>query len=253
MKEAIWNQNYTVSILVINPERQLSLYGLLNLLQDSAWIHATHLGHGYDAMIEDQTAWILVRQKCQMYSWPSWGDEITIKTWVRPTDSFIASRDFEIYLKGQKIGESTTQWLVMDLGTRKPSEKSLSLGIEESFNPPEDFIQAKKVPIKKDLKKISEIIIKHSDLDLNQHVNNTRYAQWILDALPDGISESALSEYEVNFLNETKSNDRVFLYGIALSSTKFHFQAHHVEDHRIIYSATLTFSAEQTSLFKLLS
>jgi acyl-ACP thioesterase len=31
---------------------------------------------------------------------------------------------------------------------------------------------------------IAQFRVRNSDIDLNQHVNNTKYAQWILDALP---------------------------------------------------------------------
>jgi hypothetical protein len=55
MKEAIWYQRYNVNTFLVNPKKKLGLYGLLNLLQDAAWIHATHLGHGYENMLRDNT------------------------------------------------------------------------------------------------------------------------------------------------------------------------------------------------------
>jgi acyl-ACP thioesterase len=67
-----------VNSFLVNPQKRLGLYGLLNLLQDTAWIHATHLGHGYDNMLLEETAWVLTRQKVRMTEWPKWGDEIQI-------------------------------------------------------------------------------------------------------------------------------------------------------------------------------
>ena len=99
-----------MNTLLVNPRKRLGLYGLLNLLQDTAWIHATHLGHGYEEMIKDGQAWVLTRQKIKMDSWPQWRETIELVTWVRPVTSMVAIRDFEIYLSVVKVArnKSTT-------------------------------------------------------------------------------------------------------------------------------------------------
>ncbi len=43
-----------------------------------------------------------------------------------------------------------------------------------------------------------------SDLDMNNHVNNTRYVKWILDSIPiEYHNTMKVNEFEINFLNET--------------------------------------------------
>jgi medium-chain acyl-[acyl-carrier-protein] hydrolase len=48
-----------------------------------------------------------------------------------------------------------------------------------------------------------------SDLDLNHHVNNTVYAGWALEAVPDAVAEGSLTELEVAFRAEVRRGDSV--------------------------------------------
>lgn len=246
MKQSLWSQQYSVNTFLVNPQKKLGLYGLLNLLQDTAWIHATHLGHGYESMLEEQTAWVLTRQKLVMSSWPHWGDDIVLKTWIRPISGIIAIRDFEIYHKDSKIGECTTQWLILDLRTRKPAEKVLGLTENEFRYDAPAIVDAAKISLKTDLKKLAEFQVRNSDLDLNGHVNNTRYAQWILDSVSEEKhQEFLLQEYEVNFIAETKSGDTITILGVELAPDKFQFQGIRSSDSKIMFAATMKVSAKQ--------
>lgn len=246
MKQSLWSQQYNVNTFLVNPQKKLELYGLLNLLQDTAWIHATHLGHGYESMLEEQTAWVLTRQKLVMTAWPHWGDDIVLKTWIRPISGIIAIRDFEIYHKDLKIGECTTQWLILDLKTRKPAEKVLGLTEDEFRYDAPAIVDASKIPLKNDLKKLAEFQVRNSDLDLNGHVNNTRYAQWILDSVSEEKhQEFLLQEYEVNFIAETKSGDTITILGVELTPDKFQFQGIRSSDSKIMFAAAMKVSAKQ--------
>lgn len=248
MKQNLWSQKYTVSTFLVNPQKKLGLYGLLNLLQDTAWIHATHLGHGYEAMVKEGTAWVLTRQKLIMNEWPHWGDEIELKTWIRPITGLLAIRDFEIYTNNKKIGECTTQWLILDLNTRKPAEKVLGMAEDEFRADAPAIVDASKIQLKNDLTKLCEFQVRNSDLDLNGHVNNTRYAQWILDSVSEkNHQEYDLREYEVNFLAETKSGDTIVISSGEAASDKIQFQGTRSSDGKIMFAASMKVTAKQSS------
>ncbi len=68
--------------------------------------------------------------------------------------------------------------------------------------------------------KLAQFPVRNSDLDINQHVNNTKYAQWILDAIPYDYHRSLrLKTYSVNFLSETHLQDEVRVDREQLSPT----------------------------------
>lgn len=207
MKHAVWTQEHVVRSFLADETRRLGLTALLNLLQDAAWSHATHLGHGHEAMLAERLIWVLFRQKVVMERWPAWGETVQVRTWVRPTKSSIALRDFEVLTGGEVVGVATTSWLLVDAETRRPSRRSVAdLSVEFRADRALD-LEAPKLALRADLALRHERDVRRGDLDLNRHVNNVRYAQWALDALPDdGL---ALAGYEVNFLAEARAGDRI--------------------------------------------
>ena len=248
MKHTIWTQTYDVNTILVTPQKKLGLYGLLNLLQDTAWIHATHLGHGYEDMIREGTAWVLTRQKLCMHQWPAWRETVELRTWIRPTEGLVAVRDFEILLHGKVIGECTTQWLILDLATRKPAAKGLELAEDEVRHDAPTFISASKIYLQTQLQELARFHVRNSDLDLNGHVNNTRYAQWILDALPEHkLRDFTLQEYEVNFIAETKAGDVIDIFRGALSEDRFQFKGVRTSDGKTVFAATMKAFASQMS------
>jgi acyl-ACP thioesterase len=210
MTQPIWTRRYEINTYLVNSSGNLGLFGLLNLIQDTAWVHATHLGHGYEAMVKSGLIWVLTRQKLIMDRWPKWGESIEVKTWVRPLDGLFANRDFEFFVGAEKVGECTTSWLTLDLRTRKPRRVDAK---QFPFECRTDFslsFDAPKIDLRNDLIRVAEFRVRGSDLDLNEHVNNTRYAQWILDSISMGAkSQFLLREYGVNFLAETQLEDEI--------------------------------------------
>lgn len=210
MKQSVWTQDFHVTSYLVNPQKKLGIYSLLNLLQDTAWMHATHLGHGHAETIQSKTAWVLTRQKVIMDSWPIWGDAISIRTWVRPLQGPFAVRDFEIVKDEKIIGTGTTSWILMNLETRSAVLGDLGVLPFESRTDYKLPYDAQKVFIKEALESRAVFEVRNSDLDMNDHVNNTRYVQWILDSIPrEWHSRFVLHGYDVNFLAETHAGDQV--------------------------------------------
>ena len=217
MPEPIWTQSYDVNTIVLDHQKQLSMVGLLNLLQDIAWTHAEKLGWGFDALEEKGTIWVLSRQKVVMNEWPMWQDKVAVHTWPRAAKGLMAIREFEIVVDGpngekRRVGECSTSWLVLDWHTRKVQklDRIMSQMVTRSDGVLE--ISAERVLPRSDLTEIARFEVRNSDLDVNGHVNNTRYAQWVTDTLTlDELAHYAIAEYEVNFLAETHVGDTIII------------------------------------------
>jgi acyl-ACP thioesterase len=245
MKDPIWQEEYKVNTLLINPGKRLGLVGLLGILQDAAGVHAAHLGYGYEAMLKSGLIWVLLRQRLVMTEWPVWGATVKLRTWPRPLNGLAALRDFEILVQDQKVGECVTSWMMLDLATRRPVKPELNIkrtvfrtDFSLSFEP-------RKLAVREGLERLSLLEVKNSDLDVHEHVNNTRYAQWILDAVPlEADRKYRLAEYEVNFLAEARLADRIqLLYSKSGEDTAlgrvFRFQGSREADARPVFAADI--------------
>jgi medium-chain acyl-[acyl-carrier-protein] hydrolase len=240
---AVWTQRYDVNTLVVNPQKRLGLVGLLNILQDVAWIHGGHLGHGFDAMRAKGWIWVLARQKVVMRDWPAWGEAIDVRTWVRPVDGLLALRDTEIRVGERTVGESTASWLVLDAGTRRPAK--LSMG-DAGFAVRTDGglgLTPARIGAADDLQPLARFEVRNSDLDANGHVNNVRYAQWILDATPAAAHEAyVVREYEASFLAEVLVGDRVVVEwdgAGGAGADRLRFQGRREADGKVAFAARM--------------
>jgi acyl-ACP thioesterase len=160
--------------------------------------------------MEAGAAWILSRQKLVMSAWPHWGDELLVRTWVRPTRGPQVHRDYEVLVGDRKLGECVASWLTLDVRTRRPIRPAVAganldfrLDGALAFTPD-------KIALRRDLAETARFSVRNSDLDVNGHVNNTRYAQWILDSTPlESHPTWRVDRYEVNFLAEVQVGDAV--------------------------------------------
>lgn len=208
MKQRIWTETYKVTSYLVNLRGRAGLYTILNFIQDVGWQHAMHL----QVKLEKNRGWVFTRQKLSMDEWPAWNQDVTIRTWLRPPgkDAFLY-RDYELFLGDKKIGECTSSFVVMDMETRRLALQDWS-GFDEIWR--QDGLlahQPEKIVYDGNAADLARFEVRNSDIDLNRHVNNTKYAQWILDAIPiDILRDGAeLKGYEVNFLAETKIGDVV--------------------------------------------
>ena len=206
----VWIQHYDVNTIVLDHQKRISLMGILNFLQDTAWIHAEHLGWGYEDLVKTGTIWVLSRQKLVMTDWPVWEDKVTIQTWPRRSGSILALREFAILVGERKVGECTTSWIVLDWNTRKVQKLDRIMSGMVTRSEGVLDIAAERIAPRQDLPEVARFEVRNSDLDVNGHVNNTRYAQWVTDTMTaDELARYAIVEYEVNFLAETGVGDTV--------------------------------------------
>nr|BFD60067.1 thioesterase [Bdellovibrio sp. CKG001]BFD63473.1 thioesterase [Bdellovibrio sp. HM001] len=209
-----WSENFHITSLLVNPMGRLGLYGLLNLLQETAWMHAESLGFGMQDMEKDGLFWVLTRQTLQMKQWPRFGENLQVQTWLRPPEGAFVSREFVVLnQQGQEIGLCSTSWLALDRQSKKILPAQNLRPWESLTHPRATGLTPEKIPVQGTYEKIAKYRVRNSDLDINQHVNNTKYAQWILDAVPYDLHRKLqLNSYSVNFLAETHLGDEVEIH-----------------------------------------
>lgn len=236
--------NYELSSFLINSQGKLGPYHLLNILQDAASSHAQKLGFGFNQMTQLKMFWVLTRQKLIMHRWPQWHDLITIKTWIRAQTGVVSNRDFRIYQGEELIGECTTSWLPLSTESRKPVLWDRTALFADIQHQDQVSIEVSKITPKSEGEKLMVLQVRNSDIDQNMHVNNTKYAQWILDAVPfkDPI-QFDLREYEVNFLLETKRDDQIGIKRTTLDENRTHFQGVRESDEKVVFTALLRHSS----------
>lgn len=213
-QEGIHEEIFHISAHDTDMKNKCKLTNICNYIQETAICHVLQYGMDPYEWADKGLAWVLSRMKIQMFEYPGWKEIIKIRTWSRGTKGLFVYRDYELLdEKDNIIGKATSAWLIIDINKRRPLRPSSYLA-EVNYNFVKDRISIcdslENLPKQENAEEIFSIPIHYSDVDMNHHVNNVKYARWQLDALPtERISKEAIKEFEINFLHETKLNETV--------------------------------------------
>jgi medium-chain acyl-[acyl-carrier-protein] hydrolase len=208
----MYKQDYTIRSYEIDAAGHLSVPSIFNLLQDAASGHARELGVSVPQLLADNYTWVLSRMVLNMSHYPGWRDAIQIRTWPSGIKGAFAFRDFDIRdNNGKSVGCATSAWIVIDTRKRRPIRPTV---FADRLKPAEgksitDYV-LKKLPEQNHDYVEKSFMVRYSDLDINQHVNNVSYIDWLLESIPSfGDKSRHLSVLEINFLGEAFQGDHV--------------------------------------------
>lgn len=166
-------------------KNQLKLNALFNYMSDAAWVHAEKLYLGYTDLLNAGYFWVLSWARVEMDIYPKFGEAVKIKTWPQMLYKRFVIRDFLFAdaATGATLGRGRTAWLLVDQKTKRsvdPNQTGLAFEFGEHQPVMENF--PTRIPIQENVENIFTKSIKYSDLDVNQHVNNARYVEFLQDA-----------------------------------------------------------------------
>lgn len=214
--EAIFKKKYIVQVSETDFRRQLKLSSLFVYLQDMATEHAYNIGVGRDVLKKKYgIIWVLNRVKVEVIRYPIYKDEITIETWPEQPEKVQFNRNFLIYDKyGDIIAKAFSQWVVIDFSTRRLRRCSI---IEEEFprvdrERPLDCTSGKIKPIG-NLNISYKKTVGYSDIDINEHLNNAKYIDYIMDCFSlEAHKKYSIKSIEIDYMHEALPGEIIQLY-----------------------------------------
>jgi len=188
---------------------RLSMKSILSIFQDVASIHAEEIGVGYKEMLNKNLYWVLSRIKIDIVKMPEINQTVVVETWPHEKGKVDFDRDLRILSEdGEVLIIGTSKWCVIDTVQRKlqRAENVNYIGdIYPGVNYAETFSKIS-LPDVNTLFKFKYNVL-FSDLDHNQHMNNTNYANLVVSA----IENEKFNHFEINFLNECKFKDEIYI------------------------------------------
>jgi medium-chain acyl-[acyl-carrier-protein] hydrolase len=184
---------------------------LLNYLQSAAGLHAALLGVAVSDLRKSGHTWVLSRVHLAMERYPRGGRTIRIRTWPATRDRLFTVRDFELFdSDAVLIGRATTSWAVLNLKSRRPVKLTDVLPLYP-INPERALDDTfSSLPVLETSEYELRLPVLRGDLDINRHVNNTVYAGWALETIPEEVdSSSFLAGIEIDFRAEALYGDTI--------------------------------------------
>jgi acyl-ACP thioesterase len=189
----------------------LSAPALSGWLQEAAGRHADLLGVGVEALQARGLTWVLARQAVLVDRPVGVGDRAEVVTWPSGADRLSALRDFEVRVDGEVRARAVTQWIVLDVASRKPVRPGsvLPMALVEQM----DHVLPLPVgrpPVPGPQEAERRFTTRYRDIDRNLHVTNATYVEWACEAVPEATWEARrLRSFEAFFIAECRHGSHV--------------------------------------------
>jgi acyl-ACP thioesterase len=233
----------------VDMTRRLRMSELFRIMEEASIAHTEELGCTRDRTLDRGLLWIITRQQAEIEELPAYDEEITVRSWQGDMMHVFFPRFYEIERAGRVIVRGQALWMLID-------EESRQMVMPEDYDifipgrPGSDDMMLAPVVIPSELREgesgndvnsgagagtviRQNLVTRFSQVDINGHMNNTRYFDIIDDALytlhpADSNDESNSGTGTVktiprlvraNYLSELRAGDCFTLTGYAERSS----------------------------------
>jgi len=207
-------KDYTLRYTDVDFNDYLKLSSLLSVMEESACASADELGFGYSVLQPQKIGFILSNWYLELFRPIKLGDVLSVHTWPIKPGKIIALRDFELYVGEEKVGVATSRWCLVDLNSFSMLNTSFAFPAEMTYNENRavDFV-GWKIPRIADGRLAYVKAMSYSDYDHYNHVNNTRYGDFLMDVFSvEEMRGRAISSVQVSYIKQCKYGDRLEIY-----------------------------------------
>lgn len=185
---------------------------LLRFLQEASIADVERVGVTRDKTLDRGFLWAVARIAFAIQRPVLYDEKVVVSTWAGKSRHMLFPRFYEVKdQSGNQIVHASAVWVLISAETRKAILPE-SYGIDV---PGEAFAE----PLPSSLKALKHVEMKgmhevqYSEIDLNGHVNNTRYMDWLDDlAGMDVMKDTFTSCLHINFERECSWKEQVKFY-----------------------------------------
>ena len=213
----IYKEEHVIQASECDLSAQWKPSAILETMQEMAGKHGELIGVGRNVLMQEGMVWILTRVEVEMDRYPRHREIISTETFPMPNRRWFFPRYYLFKTdKGEVLGKAATLWVLLDPVSRKMLPPG---GVADLIPDNSDLMPPMGMPATVEAvegeKKIFSRLPAYTDLDVNQHVNNTRYADWACDALGiDCMREKCLASMQVNYHAEVLPGQEITLHAV---------------------------------------
>lgn len=192
---------------------KVSIAAVCDQIQIAATDHSKLLGVGMLDLQKGGITWMLTKMTICFDEWPKSHEKTVLTTWPSGVrGGLICHRDYDfVDSDGKQIVRGTSDWVLVDLVQRKITHLTPELlTLAPEGTPRADIPPREKRPRNPEGEKFScELRVRHSDIDINRHVNNVHYIEWLFEPLPDSVLVKRLARFDIEFHAEALRGETV--------------------------------------------
>lgn len=199
----MFSYNTKVRYSEIGVDKKTPVSSIVNYFQDCSTFQSEAIGQGIQALMQRKKGWLLASWQIDLNRELELGDEIKVGTWPHAFKGLYGYRNFIIYdNKEEIVAAANTYWALVDFETGHPTKITEEDTKGYELEPPYDMeYLPRKIKMPKQYHTYDKFLVKRSNLDTNNHVNNGQYIQMAEEYLPQGIKVKQMrAEYKKSAL-----------------------------------------------------
>ncbi|MBR3296794.1 MAG: hypothetical protein IKI65_03025 [Firmicutes bacterium] len=184
--------------------RRLKTSTLFELLQTASIRHTEELGMGREKTLDRGLLWVITRQHVLIDRWPVYDERVTVRSWPGDTMHVLFPRYYEILSEdGTVLIRAAALWNLIDMQTRSvafPDEYGVQIAGVDTGREIPYISRIRALP----LTGKRSFTVPYSYVDLNGHMNNTRYFDLVEDSIPASAEGRVLAEICAEYSSEAR-------------------------------------------------
>ena len=216
---SVYQYEYRILSSDTDANRRLRLSRLMTMLQEASIAHTTELGMGREKTLDRGLLWIVTLQQARIARLPEYDEPIRVKSWPGKTMHLLFPRYYRIEdKKGNALVEASALWALMDEKTRRvvfPELYGVKIrGVHTGREIP--------LPVAPRMPQDGEpdtFTVPFSYVDLNGHMNNTRYFDLAEDRMPAALRCRPITGVQTEYAKEAKEGEAILLRSEVTSDT----------------------------------
>ena len=191
--------------------RRLRTSELFRLLQEASIRHTEQLGMGRGKTLDKGILWVLLMQRAEIVRMPEYDERVVLKSWPGKTMHLLFPRYYALETAdGEPLLKASALWSLVDEKTRKVVFPEKYGVVIEGAATGEEIAMPGAVT-KSECSCERDFTVPYSFVDLNGHMNNTRYFDLAEDSVGAAAAGKLLRGIAVEYQNEARLGETLRL------------------------------------------
>lgn len=209
-------RQFTVRNYETDFKQRLKPSAILGYFQETAGDHSEEMGLGFGKLAESGYIWVLSKIYVEIEALPKFRDTVTVSTWPHIPNKAIYERSFEMRSKaGNVLMRAFSRWCILSAknGRIVPCSRIEQPQIDFIERKSVDFSEWKIDEIQDKARPAFSIKIANSEYDLNNHVNNIKYADYILNCFSvEELRAKEIRSFQIHYVKQSHEGDVLDFY-----------------------------------------
>lgn len=205
-----YKKSFEITNSMLDKDDYLKYSKILDLVQRACELHADELHIGFKEMLERGYIWVVIQNEITMFKNVKNPKSIEIETFIMKNRFVEYPRENHIIHDGEVIGVVRSIWMILDAKNFTLQTPEIYKEIEPYDKPLIDGRIPRVDPIefdKLELKDQSKVV--YSQIDHNNHLNNTYYADYFMNAFR---RNHTIKRMQIEYLKQAFLDDLLSLY-----------------------------------------